>query len=358
MKSNCFRWTLAVTAVFALPGPSVGNAQDGAPASQKDAEETKAAEIGIRFTPKMAAAMGRKFSAEMKPRYDLSDEQVKEIAPIIQRQFMEFANKNAELGRDMIETMVEGTIENDGRFDKDGAKEFAKLANKFMPKFKDLMTRSSAEIAMKMNVKQRLKYTADVGVLAAGLMIFENRMKRWEEGDIPANPYPFFDGPRREPAKVDSGPEDPNETAEHRKARREVERWIGWQINRDDQWQDYLDRSAKYYGFTEVQMTSASGILKECKTRVQTIKTASWKQAVMENRIARQLASDLPPEISQGPWMVSLEESFKKIMQPLNDLDAEFKRRIEDLPNSAQRAGARESVRKTLAEKGVQQLPN
>jgi hypothetical protein len=35
-----------------------------------------------------------------------------------------------------------------------------------------------------MTVTQRLKYTADVGVFAAGLLVFENRMKRWEEGKV------------------------------------------------------------------------------------------------------------------------------------------------------------------------------
>jgi hypothetical protein len=104
--------------------------------------------------------------------------------------------------------------------------------------------------------------------------------------------------------------------------------------------------------------TSAAAILKDCKDRAKAIKTPQWKKAATENRIVREISYGLPSEINEGPWGVSLEAAFEKLMKPMNDLDAEFKRRLEGLPDSAQRAKARESVRATLAAKGVTQLPN
>ncbi len=348
---------LAFAAVFVALSASIGAAQTETDSTRDDVT-SKPTEIGIRFTPEMAEAMSKKFLEQMKPRYDLDDKQVDEIAPIIQRHLMQFAHDNAELGRDMIETMVAGTIENNGRFDKDDAQRFAKLANKFMPKFREFMTHSSAEIAMKMTVTQRLKYTGDLTIFAAGLMTFENRMKKWEEGKIGDSAYPFFDPPGAEPVKTDPEPIDPRENALHRKARKDVEAWIGWQINKEDRWQEYLDRSSKYYGYTDAQLTAAKSILKDCRERAAKIKTPQWKEAAKENRILRQLSYGTPDEVANGPWMTSLEEAFKKMLRPMDDLDAEFKRRLDGLPDSTQRAKARESVRKALASKGIDQLPN
>lgn len=348
---------VALAALSVALSASIGAAQTDAVSTQDD-PTSKPTEIGIRFTPEMARAISRKFIEQMKPRYDLDDKQADEIAPIIQRHLMRFAHENAELGRDMLETMVAGTIENDGRFNKDDAKRFAKLANKFMPKFREFMTQSSAEIAMKMTVTQRLKYTGDLTVFAAGLLTFENRMKKWEEGKIGEYAYPFFDPPGAKNAENDPEPIDPRENAQHRKARKQVESWIGWQINKDDRWQEYLDRSSKYYGYSDAQLTAAKSILKDCRDRAAKIKTPQWRQAAKENQILQQLSYGTSDEVAKGPWMASLEEAFKKMLRPLDDLDAEFKRRLDGLPDSTQRARARETVRKALAPKGIAQLPN
>jgi hypothetical protein len=69
------------------------------------------------------------------------------------------------------------------------------------------------------------------------------------------------------------------------------------------------------------------------------------------------MTNEVGPEYSQGPWMRSLTESSKKLLQPLNDLEDEFKRRLEEIPDSIQRAKAKENIRKALADKGVKQLP-
>ena len=340
--------------------PDYGHAQEpesDATGESADAGAIKATEIGIRFTPEMAEAIAKRSILQMKPRYDLDDQQTEEMREIIQRRLMRFARENAVLNRDMIELMMATMIENDGRFPKEEAKRFAELALRFTPKFKDLITHTSAEIGTKMNVTQRLKYTADVGIFAAGFVIFENRMKRWEEGKVGDYANPFFDPADKDPSKTEPEPLDPNESEEHRKARKEVEAWLGGQMNPDDRWQEYLDHSALYYGFTETQKTSAAAILKECRERAKAIKTPEWQAAVKENRVVRRLSFGTAEEVSRGPWMVGIEDAYERLMKPLNDLNSEFRRRLNDLPDSAQRATARESVRKTLAKKGVKQLP-
>lgn len=330
------------------------------PDADEDASESRleSTEIGIRFTPRMAAAISKRMVERMTPRYELDDRQAEEISEVMQRQFMEFARENAALGRDMIELMTATMIENDGRFPKEEATAFAAMANKFTPRFKEFVTQSSTLIGAKMTVRQKLKYTGDVSLFAAGLITFENRMKRWEQGRVGDFANPFFDPADKDPAKAEPEPVNPHEHAEHRKARKQVETWIGWQIDKEGRWPEYLERAARYYGFTEAQNTAAQAILKDCQERVKSIKTREWTDAVKENRVLRELSQRADDEIARGPWMVGLEDAFQKLLKPLNDLDAEFKRRIDDLPDSTQRANAREAVRKALAGKGVTQLPS
>jgi hypothetical protein len=353
-RRGCF--FLAAAMICAIH-PVRGSAQESAAAETPEPEEIKATEIGVRFTPEMAEAIAKRSIAQMTPRYDLDEKQAEEMQGIIQRRLMKFAQENAALNRDMLELTISTMIEHQRRFPKEEAKKFAEMALKFTPKFKDLITHTSAEIGMKMNVTQRLKYTADVGIFAAGFVIFENRMKRWDEGKIGDYANPFFDPADKDPSKAESEPRDPNESEEHRKARKEVEAWLTWQMNPDERWQEYLDRTALYYGFTDAQKTSAASILKECRERAKTIKTPEWQAAVKENRVIRELSQGAPDEVSRGPWMMAIEDAYERLMKPMEDLNNEFRRRLNDLPDSTQRAMARENVRKTLAKKGVKQLP-
>jgi hypothetical protein len=322
----------------------------------EDEDSLKPTEIGVRFTPEIAGAMTKKFVSAMKSRYGLDEQQVEEITPVMQRQFMKFAGENAALGRDMIEMMMATVIENDGSFPKDAAIRFGKLANQFTPRLQEFFTQAGGEIGKKMTVKQRLQFTGDVGLAAAGLLTFENRMKRWEEGKVSENANPFFDMPG-DGENAASQPADPNEHEEHRKARAQVERWIKWQLNPDEQWPKYLDQAAKYYGFSEKQITAGKAILKDCQERAKAIKSREWQASVKELQIVQHLSNSVGDEFSNGPWMNLLNDSQTKLMKPINDLGQEFKRRIDDLSDSTQRATARESVRKLLADKGVKQLP-
>ena len=343
---------------FVIP-PQAAMAQDAAEmVPDEENDILKPTEIGIRFTPEIAGAISRKFVNEMKPRYGLTEMQTDEIQQTMQRQFMRFARNNSELGRDMIELMIATTLENDGMFPKAEAKQFGKMATQFSGKLKEFFTQSGAEIGQKMTVKQRLQFTGDVGLAAAGLMTFENRMKRWEEGKVGETASPFLDAPGdNEDAKSEPEPRDPNETDAHRKVRKRVEQWNKWSLDCDEQWPKYLDQAAKYYSFTDPQMTAGKAILKECRDRAKPIKTPSWRSSITELKIAQQLSYGAGQPVSEGPWIRSLDEAIKRSMQPMDDLENEFKRRIEGLPDSTQRALARENVRKALADKGVKQLP-
>lgn len=350
----------AAQAAYQVPETSTSasyDTDDDATYSLDDDKYMRPTKLGIRLTPKMANAMSGKFVEQMISRYDLDERQAEDIRGIISRQIMRFAHENEKTNQELIEYMMATMIEYDGRFTPDAAQQFAVMAKPIVPAMKDLFTRSGAEIGKKLTVSQRLKFTGDMAGAAAGLTIFESRMKRWEEGKVGENANPFWDPADKDPAKAEAPPPNPDEHPQHRRARMEVERWSEWEIRIDDQWADYLDRAAEFYKFDEAQRTSAEAVLKQCRERAAAIKTNEWESEIKRNRIARRLARISGADFREGPVIFNLDQEYNKLRQPLVQLDEEFKRRIDELPDSSQRAAAQQSVRKMLADRGMKQPP-
>ncbi|QOJ03199.1 MAG: hypothetical protein HRU71_06725 [Planctomycetia bacterium] len=324
-----------------------------------EADVMRPTELGLRFTPKMAQAMSRKFVEQMTKRYELDEKQAGEIEAIMVRQFMTFAHENEKTGRDLIELMFATMIEHDGRMPKEEAMEFARMSEPLSANLKKLFTNGAAEIGQQMSVTQRLKFTGDVTAAAAGLTIFETRMKRWRDGKVGDNANPFMDPPGVDPndEKAEPPPEDPTEPKERRDARQSVERWIDWQISPDNNWEGYIKAATEYYKLNEKQVTAAQAILKDCQEQAKKIKTPQWRSQIIENRITQRL-TQRNADMGDGPWMFSLEEEYRRLLKPIEELSRDFKRRIDSLPDSAQRAAARESVRRKLEDKGLKHVPS
>ncbi|RIK66223.1 MAG: hypothetical protein DCC65_10445 [Planctomycetota bacterium] len=314
--------------------------------------------LGLRLTPEIAGAMSRKIVENMSREYELSPDQAASIENIFQQRLMRFAHENEKTGQRMIEFMMATMIENDGRFPRDKAQEFAKMAKPMLPNLKQLVSDIGADVGKEMSMSQRLRFTGDMTKAAAGITIFETRMKRWEEGTVGENANPFWDPSEKDPSAVqtDSG-EDPNEHPDLKRARLEVERWSLWEVNIDGEWPEYVKRAGEYYEFDEKQKTAAEAILKQCQERAGAIKSPEWTDRVKKNRIARRLTRRSRDEIREGPVAFALDQEYERLRRPLQELDAEFKRRIDELPDARQRAAAKDAARQMLSDRGMQEPP-
>lgn len=352
--------TLTALAAVLLTGAPL-RADDAEKDSKENPKEVEfqPTEVGVRFTPAIAEAMSDQFLRRMRERYELDDDQVGKIRPVMIRQFFNLANKNAKSGRDFIEYMIAASIQNEGRFSVEDGAEFARKMKPLFPALKEFFAESSAEISGHMTVGQRLKFTGDVAGVTARLVMMESRMKRWEKGEMKPGANPFFDRPVDDPERATSEPstDDPDEPPDHRRARQRVERTIESEIEVDAGWQDYVSHAIEYYNLDEAQQESARAILKECNERLGKVKTPELRAAMIENRIARQLTWQTKSEFSRGPWMHKLETEYEQMRKPLNELSMELKRRLETLPNSEQRARAEATARRALEEKGVGKSP-
>jgi hypothetical protein len=347
---------LLVCGVGYSQDPPVDESAPPAAPEPDPSEYMRPTERGLRLTPKIAEAMSKKFVENMTTRYDLDQGQGKAITEIMARRIMRFSHENEKTGQELIEYMMAAMIENDGRFTRDAAMEFARMAKPIIPNLKDLFTKMGADIGQEMSLKQRLKFTGDMTAAAAGITIFESRMKRWEEGQIGDNANPFWDPADNDPSKAQPTPTDPNEHPDHRRARIDAERWIEWRLRVDEDWDTYVKQASEYYQFDEKQIVAAQAVLKECKERAAKIKTDRWRDKIKENRIARELIRRADVQ-SRGPSLFALEADFEQLQKPLLDLDDELKKRIDGLPDSKQRATAKSTVRQMLVDRGMKEPP-
>jgi len=322
----------------------------------KDPEQyDRPTSMGVRFTPAIARALTARMTEQMKQRYELEDEQVEKIRTAVTQNLMELAHENEEMGQDLIESMMASMISNEGSFKKDEAVEFGAKMSPFIPKLREFFTDSAKDIGQVMTLKQRLRYTADMTALTAGLTVFEKRMNNWRDGNVKEGANPFFDAPGQEEEEDENA--DPNETKEMRRARRSVERSIRWQINYTQDWERYVTNAAVYYDFDEEQQTAANGILDACKKKAERVQTDEWWARLKQNRIAARLNRSLDAKYSQGPVDFQLDLAFEKMKKPLEDITIDLKKRIERLPTTRQRLQARRRVEALMQEKGLDDLP-
>ena len=312
--------------------------------------------LGVRFTPAIARAMTFRMTEQMKQRYELEDDQVEKIRTAVTENLMELAHENEEMGQDLIESMMASMISNEGSFKKEDAVDFGSKMSPFIPKLRGFFTESAKDIGKVMTLKQRLRYTADMTALTAGLTVFEKRMNDWRDGKVKDGANPFFDAPGSGDDAEDENA-DPNETKEMRRARQSVERGLRWQINYEDNWQRYVTNAAVYYDFDEEQQTAANGILDSCKKKAEQVKTDEWWARLKQNRIAANLNRSLDSKYSQGPVDFQLDQAFEALKKPLEDITIDLKKRIERLPTTRQRLQARRTVEELMQEKGLDALP-
>lgn len=317
--------------------------------------EMKPTELGVRFTPGMANALAKQMSREMKGRYDMSDDQVQQAQEILSRNMMKMAQNSQKVSREVWETFMESMIANEGSFSKEDGQRWAKSMNKLLPDIKTFLTTSASQIGKTMTLSQRLKLTAEMTAVSAGFVTFEERMKRWEKGDMPDFANPFME-PRAQPPRQ-SNTANAAETEEVRRARSRVERRVEFEVGVDDRWTGQVESAIEYYGLNEAQAKSARAILKDALEQAKQVKTPEWTERLRRNRTAAAVSNRASKNLREGPWMWQLDREYEEILKPLQDIGRSMRIRVDELAESGQRAKSAEQARQELVKSGLDLPP-
>lgn len=321
--------------------------------------EMKPTELGLRFTPAMARGIAKQMARGMKSQYELSDEQVDRAQDVLTRNLMKLAHDGQKQGQQSFELFMENMIANDGTFSKADGEKWAKLTRPLVGDLKKFITTSASQIGKDLTMAQRLKLTRDLAGVSAGFVMFDDRLKKWEKGELEDGSSPFFETNSRanERRNKRSSPNDPPEKREVRQARQMADNQLRWQTNVESRWTDYVEAAIDYYHFSESQAKAARTILKESLDRAKQIKTDDWEERMHRNRTAANMSNRLGKSGRQGPWMWHLDREHEEMLKPLQDLGRELRERIDELAETAQKDKAVSETREKLSKQGLEVPP-
>ena len=334
--------SLMFAALTAMTSPIM--AEEAAPVV---AEPT---EIGVRFTPGMADALGEFIAQEMiATRYELPEDQQAEAAQRIAATLMDVAHKydKPEHSRAMegVFEQIMNRQRGEGRLRMwETGSTFGRDMLPIIPVVREAMTRIGGSVRPMLPAGQQLKMAMDLTLSLKGLEAFEQRMSRWSEGKIKPGESPF--APDR-PIRTDEN----GESRAYRMAKSRAERAADTEII--EELTTYVEDAKALYAFDDAQRASADSVLREYIERVDTLIAApEFQDAMYANRLWDAMAWVLGETDPDAFFRDAVNAQHASLKSPLTDLADEMKRRIDAIVTTAQRHQAMHKVDDWLLEQG------
>jgi hypothetical protein len=309
---------------------------------------------GLRFTPGMARAFAGLYTREvLKERYQMPEDKTEQAREMVARRFMQLAHNIDEPGRELIERFAEEQLTfqaagkgNEGRFMPPAfGKEFADRLLPIMPEIRDMMRGVSQDVRPMLPFKQQLKMAGDMMAVKTGIDGFEETMKKWSSGEITDYKDPF--NRRREQPKKD----DQGQTERLKGARNAAQNQAD--KGRAEQWGKYLEKFKELYGLDAAQVSTAESTLREYTEREERLRSDTvWRDRIYQSQLWTNMCWELE-EAWNHPAKWLIEDEQAQARESWNDLEEQFKARLESIPTSAQRRAAEQRVTALLKEKGL-----
>jgi len=233
------------------------------------------------------------------------------------------------------------------------AQEFAEQVQPLLPEYSNFLQGMLDDARSVLNEKQYGKFAEEIHEAEEELEEFQTRMDRWAQGDVRKGENPFETPSQPEELEKEQKPKTEEEIRRER-----ILRHARWRVNRVEYeygpkgWRHFLGLTAMHYGFEEQQVTEAEKILEDFEKRYQEVANKEWQEKIRKNRIKRHL-SVVMQDIPQGPWRYHLDRAFDELVQPIKELDSEYRRQILSLATADQRGAAIDKIRKKASQHGL-----
>lgn len=316
-------------------------------------EDPEQPQDGLRFTPGMARVFAGIYTREvLKERYQIPEDKEEQAREMVARRFMQLAHKIDEPGRELIERFVEEQLSfqgsgkgNEGRFMPPAfGKEFADRVLPVLPEIRDMMRGVTQDVRPLLPFKQQLKMAGDMMAVKTGFDGFEETMKKWSSGEVTDYKDPF--NKRQEPKKDEQGQTERLKNA-RTAAQGEADK------GRTQRWEQYLEKFKELYGLDAAQVSTAESILREYTGREEQLRAdAGWRERIYQCQLWTNMQRELESSWNHpARWLIEDESAASR--ESWNDLEEQFKSRLERIPTSAQRRAAEQKVMALLKEKGL-----
>lgn len=350
MKQLC-RWRFRIIGLL-LP-VTVAAAQE-ASEDRAPADPRLAGQVGVRFTPEMARAMGRLYANQIAvERYELDPERVDQVEESVARRLMAMAHTldgqdyNVVLEQVAVQMMQAEDQERSmggGRgMNPETGRAFSEAAKPLMPLIRDLANGVGKDLRPLLAPKQQLKLAGDLLAFNTGLEAFSKTMDRWSQGEVRPHENPFT-------SEADMKLDAEGRSKSYNAAIKSAERAVN---ERDwSSWERYVEDAKKFYEFDDSQIASADSILRESLERAQTIiKSEEYQHQAVRNRIWHHMLWSLRIG-NEHPVRAHLAKHMKEMSDPIDAVYLDLRNRIDRIPTYAQRQTADQRIMGLLSEQG------
>ena len=310
-------------------------------------------ELGFRFTPEIARAIGASFTDDVLiRRYQLPPEKKDQAAKAVAQRIMTAAHATDGPAAEFFEFYFAQSTQAraEGRRDRDNitpdfAKGFSEKMTPLIPALRDMVRDVGQDVRPLLPLKQQIKLTADMMLATTGLDAFEKNMQLWAKGQVNGND-PFAPEPQQ--VQVDESGQSVALKAAKQSATQNLDSgsWM--------QWKEYLEQAKRLYAMDDAQKSTADAVLREFLERVQvTTQKAEWRQQVYRNRLWYALLVHFPLA-RNNPLRQFVDIEYAKLLAPIGALESDFKKRVDEIPTEAQRTKAEANITAIIAQQGVE----
>ncbi len=324
------------------------------PATAAPGEEVmKPTRGGLRFTPKMAKGMARAMAGELP-----DDPGRDKLAEMIERRLWEMKEQHGQEAAVAIECLYETILSQEAegnlpgnnkahylKFDAESAREVSrkispgvKLIEEFWQGFLD----DSRQVMPEDKVKDMAKNAQEALEMTRR---FQEKMDRWSRGELKQDEG-LLDGIDED----DIAAEESGQTKEYRQAERQVR----WEVNRRTgvEWEWFLNQCTEVFKFDDGQKSAGRKLLLAYREKANAIATKEWKAKLLANRVRRQLTFRCSGQPLQ-PWVFRLDQEFKQMTQPIDEMGVAFHREVVTLARPEQWEQMLAGLRKVATEHGM-----
>lgn len=303
---------------------------------------------GFWPTHKLMESLVGRWAEMVSERYELDDQQQKDLVAQMQRRWMRFADDNEKALKPLLNEYIEMRLQMEPPT-KEQVAEWSQRAGKSFDLFETEINRGADEMKGLLHEDQIPKFEGDVLGFQAGMQFARVQLGRWQRGEY--NEQEFWDPPmtvrraRRaeeeakraeaEKAKVATAAAEGAAGAEAKGPQDQIVAEVG-------AWQKYVEDFIARYKLDAAQQKTAKSVLQEMRERALSHRDANKVEIDrLEERIA---AGSKTKEESDA-----IEKELTRLYGPIDALFDELKRRLEPIPTAEQKAAAakREAEAKT-----------
>jgi len=304
--------------------------------------------LGIRMTPIMAKAFSR---AYLRHGLDadglLSESQEQQLADTMSRLVMAIAHKYDQHGRDFFEFAFEQLIRNQGRFDADQAREYAKRATPLIPAMQAFLQRLDGNARHVLDDVQYEDFARKLKRKQEAYDRFAQKMQRWSQGQVEPNERPFLDRspPETSATQAADGVNRRKLQTARRRAERELRRFG------PAEWERFLKQTKAFFAFTEEQTARAQRFLADARREAAGVMTSKWRRTFLLNRTKYHVVQTADHPVA--PYRHQLDKEYDEFVRPIHDIGRRFETAVIALATSEQREAAVARLREFAESHGM-----